>query len=82
MSASLYDALGILGSLLIVLAYFGTQKDWLPASDWRNPLINLLGALLILISLAADWNLAAFVMEAFWVLISLYGLFRWWRVRG
>jgi hypothetical protein len=37
---------------------------------------------LILISLFADWNLPAFVMEVFWILISIYGLARHYGKRG
>jgi hypothetical protein len=73
------DVLGIAGSLLIVIAYFGAQKGWLAVTDWRFPLLNLIGSVLILLSLFAAWNLGAFVMEVFWILISLYGLFLWWR---
>ncbi len=39
-------------------------------------LINLLGAVLLLISLAVHFNLAAFVLEVCWGLIALVGLVR------
>jgi hypothetical protein len=58
----------------VIAVYFATQQRWLSAEDWRFPFANLLGAGFILVSLMADWNLAAFVVEVFWVLISLYGL--------
>ena len=72
----IYDSLGVLGSLIIIAAYFATQRGWVEASDWRFPLANLIGALLILLSLMFAWNLAAFVMEIFWIAISIYGLAR------
>ena len=72
----LYDILGLLGSLIIIAAYFATQRGWVEASDWRFPLANLIGAVLILVSLVFAWNLAAFVMEVFWIAISIYGLVR------
>ena len=52
----------------------GLLERWLSAEDWRFPFANLVGAGFIIASLIADWNLAAFVMEVFWVLISIYGL--------
>ncbi len=72
----IYDVLGVFGSLIIIAAYFATQRGWVEASDWRFPLANLIGAVLILISLMVAWNLAAFVMEIFWLAISIYGLAR------
>ena len=72
----LYDLLGVIGSFIIIAAYFATQRGWVRASDWRFPLANLIGALLILFSLMVAWNLAAFVMEIFWIAISIYGLVR------
>ena len=72
----IYDLLGVTGSLIIIAAYFATQQGWVDASDWRFPLANLIGAVLILFSLMVAWNLAAFVMEIFWLAISIYGLVR------
>lgn len=72
----IYDLIGVIGSFIIIAAYFATQRGWVRASDWRFPLANLIGALLILLSLMVAWNLAAFVMEIFWIAISIYGLVR------
>jgi hypothetical protein len=74
MRLDLYNVAGVLGAVLVIVVYFATQQRWLSAEDWRFPFANLLGAGFILVSLMADWNLAAFVVEVFWVLISLYGL--------
>ena len=70
------DALGALGAGVIILAYFLNQQRRLASEDWRYPALNLSGALLILISLWHEPNLPSIVIEAFWVLISLYGLLR------
>jgi len=37
-------------------------------------LTNAAGALLVLISLCFQFNLSAFIIEFFWLIISLYGL--------
>ena len=74
MQLDLYNVAGVVGAVLVILVYFATQQRWLSAEDWRFPFANLLGAGFILVSLMADCNLAAFVVEVFWVLISLYGL--------
>jgi len=39
-------------------------------------LLNLIGAGLILTSLAYHFNLSAFLMEAAWALVALFGLLR------
>jgi hypothetical protein len=71
---TLMAGLGLIGSALVVYAFFANQRGWLAASDARYSLINLAGALLILMSLYAEWNLPSAVIEAFWAAISLYGL--------
>jgi hypothetical protein len=69
-----FDLIGFLGVLFIVVAYLLLQLDKLPSSSPFYSLMNALGALLIIISLLFDFNLSAFVVEAFWFLISLLGL--------
>jgi hypothetical protein len=73
---TIFDIVGVIGTALIIAAYFASQQGWVDARDWRFPFVNLIGALLILVSLWVAWNLAAFIMEVFWIAISLYGLVR------
>ncbi|WP_235602800.1 CBU_0592 family membrane protein [Piscirickettsia litoralis] len=40
-------------------------------------IINLVGAILLLISLCIHFNLGSFIIEVFWILISLYGIAKW-----
>jgi uncharacterized protein (TIGR02246 family) len=69
-----FDLAGFIGVLLIVVAYLLLQLDRLPSSSTNYSLLNSAGALLIIISLVFKFNLAAFVVETFWLLISLFGL--------
>jgi hypothetical protein len=71
-----FDLVGFIGVLLIVVAYLLLQLDKLPSSSPRYSLLNAVGALLIIGSLIFAFNLSAFIMEAFWFLISLLGLWR------
>lgn len=73
---TLSDAAGILGSIVIIIAYFANLRGIMPASGMAYPALNLAGALLILISLWWAWNLAAAVTEIFWAAISGYGVVR------
>src|SRR5436305_13209230 len=76
MSFHLSDLAGFIGVLLIVVAYLLLQLDKLPSSSPRYSLMNAAGALLIIVSLVFKFNLSAFIMEVFWLLISLLGLWR------
>ncbi len=76
MDIAVTDWVGIVGSALIVIAYFLNQRGQPHSTDWRFPGLNLVGALLILFSLWFAWNLPSVLIEAFWVAISLYGLAR------
>ena len=68
---------GLVGSGLIITAYFANQQEWMSPAGWTYSVLNLLGAVLILVSLYAEWNLPSAVIEAFWALISIYGLWRY-----
>jgi predicted membrane protein len=76
MNFHLFDLAGFIGVLLIVVAYLLLQLDKLPSSSPRYSLLNAAGALMIMVSLIFAFNLSAFIMEAFWFLISLLGLWR------
>lgn len=67
------DAVGIVGVLVIVIAYILMQIDRMDPKGFLFSLLNTLGAIFILISLLYDWNLASFVMEVIWFTLSLYG---------
>ncbi len=71
-----YVACGIIGAACYVAAYLAILRGWLLPGDWRFPAANLLGALLILVSLFDAWNLPSVMIEVFWAVISLYGVAR------
>ena len=70
------DGLGMLGAAFIVTAYFLLQTGRLAADSLSFSVVNALGAAGILVSLVHEFNLSAFTIEAFWLLISLYGVIR------
>lgn len=69
-----FDIIGNAGVMLIATAYFLLQANLLDSTSLSYSGINALGAILVLISLTEAFNLAAFVLEVFWILISLWGL--------
>ncbi len=72
----MHDVLGTIGVAMLLVTYFLLQKGALRCTDWRYSAANAGGAGLLLISLAVDFNLPAFLVEACWLAISLYGLVR------
>lgn len=70
------DAVGVAGVAAILGAYALLQAGRLRAADPRYSLLNAGGAAGVLVSLAFDFNLSAFLVEFFWLLISLAGLRR------
>ena len=76
LSFSWFDVAGFSGVLLIVVAYLLLQLNRLPSTSPRYSLMNAAGSLLVILSLIFDFNLSAFLVEAFWFLISLLGLSR------
>jgi len=74
--SSWFDIAGLTGVVLIVIAYLLLQLGKLPSTTASYSLLNALGAGLVMVSLLFAFNLSAFLMEAFWFLISLFGLVR------
>lgn len=61
---------------MMVLAYLLLQMGKLRINDLSYSLANIIGAALVLISLLYSFNLSAFLVEGFWLLISLFGLIK------
>ncbi|HEY8186173.1 MAG TPA: hypothetical protein VIF64_08895 [Pyrinomonadaceae bacterium] len=76
MDYSWFDVIGNVGVLLMVIAYLLLQLEKMSSSGISYLLLNTVGAVFVIISLLFRFNLSAFLMEAFWLLISLYGLTR------
>ena len=73
---ALHDLIGFAGVALIIVTYFLSQIGRMQVNRPLYPALNATGALLILYSLTHAFNAASFVIEAFWLLISLIGLAR------
>jgi hypothetical protein len=67
------DVIGLAGSALFIaaFAYANLSKH---LNKLAFNLANLVGSILLLISLAVNFNLAAFVLETAWGLIAAGGL--------
>ena len=68
------DIIGNVGVVCFLLGFFLMQKGTLVHSSLVYLGLNLCGAILLMASLWIHWNLSAFMLEAAWALISIYGI--------
>jgi hypothetical protein len=71
---TLLDVGGVVGVVLILLAYAGIHFDWFDPKRLPALLMNLVGSGLILLSMIQAFNFSAFLMEAAWAAMALYGM--------
>ena len=76
------DLIGGIGVAILMVTFFLLQIGRIESNTLLYSLLNALGASLITISLLFDFNLSAFIMEVFWILISLIGVVRTLRIRA
>ena len=76
------DAIGMLGTLLVLVAFYLLQLEYANPKGLSYNIINFLGAAFLLFSLCFNFNLASVVMEVFWMGASLIGLWKFWRHDG
>ena len=76
---SFTDLIGVLGVVAYLASYFLLQIERLRFDDYHYLFLNVLAAILIIISLLSEFNLSAFLIEVVWVVISVYGLVRRWQ---
>ena len=71
-----FDAIGVLGVFIILAVYSLVQLDKMDVKGLFYSIINAVGAVFILISLTVTFNMASFVIECAWLVISLFGIFQ------
>lgn len=73
------DLFGIFGAALFIISYFFVQRDKEFAKTLSYSLMNLSGATLMLVSVGYDWNMGAVINNSFWIVLSAYGLWDFYR---
>lgn len=76
MNIAWYDVVGTSGVVLILAAYFLLQTERWSGQSLSYSLVNLIGSLMITVSLIYDFNLSSFIIEVAWIAISIYGIVR------
>jgi hypothetical protein len=70
------DLLGLVGVVLMLLAYLGAQTGRLDPTAAPSLIMNLIGPALVIVSLRFRFNLPAFLTEAAWASAAVFGLVR------
>ena len=82
MHYALHDFIGNIGLVLLLGTYLLLQRGKIDSTRPLYSLLNALAALLIGVSLLFAFNMSAFLVEAFWFVISLYGIINCLRRRS
>ena len=78
LSLNFFDWIGILGSLLIAGAYYGVSNNIFSPKRLVYHLINLIGSVLILLSLYYKPNPGAIMIELLWIFIATLGIYNYY----
>ena len=82
MQIAWYDIIGSLGVATIIFTYVLLQTGRIKSDALLYSILNAVGASLIIFSLFFNFNFSAFIVEFFWVLISVYGIVKYFLKRS
>jgi paired small multidrug resistance pump len=71
-----YDWIGLVGTLMVLAAYFLLQAGRLHGNGMLYQLLNLFGAAGVLASLYGKFNISVLLLMTLWIVITAYGLIR------
>lgn len=73
------DIVGNMGVLLLVGTYAMLQADKIDPKGFWYSFNNCMVAILLFVNLYYKPIIANITLEVFWLGISLYGIYNWWR---
>lgn len=76
MNFDFFHIIGFIGMICVVFAYFLGQTGKLKNDDASYLNLNFFGSIFLLISLCKHFNLGSFIIEIFWIIITLYGFYK------
>ena len=76
LDATFCDWAGYAGVGVYLAAYIALQLGAIRGSSYRYVLLNMIAAILVLLSLYSNLNLASAIIQGCWVVISLVGITR------
>lgn len=73
------DAIGLVGVALLIATYAMLQLDKIDPKGFWYSFNNMIVAILVSISLIYTPNIASWVIEVFWFIISVYGIIMYFK---
>lgn len=77
MQLNWYDIIGSIGVFIIILTFVLLQVGKVRSEQLIYSVLNAVGASLIVFSLFFNFNFSAFIVEFFWILISIFGIVKY-----
>lgn len=77
MEMDIYNIIGFFGAFIYMFSYFLLQAKHITSEGVEYTILNLLGAIFILISLIEHFNLPSLILQVIWIGISIYGLIKY-----
>jgi len=71
-----HDWVGFIGTFMVLAAFFLLQARRLSGIGLTYQLLNLVGAMGVLVSVIVNFNAPVFFMQVAWILIAGYGIAR------
>ncbi|HTM63337.1 MAG TPA: hypothetical protein VL360_02400 [Gammaproteobacteria bacterium] len=75
------DIIGMSGVTLVLSAYGLLNLNKMSSDSYVYQLMNLIGSILLLISLCFNFNLSSVMIEVVWITFSVIGIIRVFRSR-
>ena len=76
------DFVGNIGVALLIGTFAMLQFDKINAKGFWYSFNNLIVAILLMINLYFKPNLSSIIIEVFWILLSIYGLVKYFKSRS
>ena len=78
---TLPDLIGYSGVALLIVTYALLQTDRIDPKGFWYSFNNMIVAILVTVSLLHTMNKASMVIEVFWFIISVYGIYMYFKRR-
>ena len=76
-SYNLFDLIGNIGAIVLVSTHYTLTAQKIDSKGFIYSAANLLAAILLTISLVDKPNISSLVIQIFWSLTSIYGIYQY-----
>ncbi len=73
-ATAVFTGVGLCGAALYLAAFILLQTKRLEGDSFAYCLLNVLGALFVLVSLCAEWSTPTAINNTIWLVIATYGM--------